>query len=169
MFLSLIQPKLFANYLKIFRSFSYVLDFILLQKALPESLASSALVFCSLCQVHSCHPGSSFTIINPGVLCASLLYRCSHSPWTPFFLTYCLVLEEHFLQQLPKQVCPGGQYEKTFHCPPLLSLVIWLEIISFTTLNPLFRHIPEPNMAFEKTKTIPISDYNLLPTSCPSL
>lgn len=114
------------------------------------------------------HPGSSFTI-GPRLLCALLLCPCPHSPWTPFFLTYRLVLEEHFCRQLPKKLCPGDQYEKTFYSQPLHSLVIWLEIISSTTLNPLFHHTPEPNIAFKKTKTLPVSDYNLLSTSCPSL
>lgn len=65
----------------------------------------------------SCHPGTSFSTA-PRVLWAPLPCQGSAHP-TPVSLIYCFVMEEHFLQQLPKEVYPGGQYMETFHNRPL--------------------------------------------------
>lgn len=77
--------------LKIFRClfclfvFFFFFDFILLQKALPEPLACSLLLFYSLHLVHSCHPGIFLHHQPRGSPCFTTV---SLLPWplTPFFL-----------------------------------------------------------------------------------
>ena len=73
--------------LKMFRClfFVFFLNFILLQKALPEPLACSLLLFYSLLLVHSCHPGIFLHHQPRGSPCFTTV---SLLPWplTPFFL-----------------------------------------------------------------------------------
>lgn len=47
-------------------------------------------------------------------------------------------------------------------------LVMWLEIIPFTTLHALFHYIPVPSVAFGKAKAFLIPDHDLFPHPAPA-
>ena len=64
---------------------------------------------------------SSWDLPSPSAQVFSMYHFCVTAPVTSasFFLFCCLVLEGYFLQQLPEEVCPGGQYVEYLHSQPL--------------------------------------------------
>lgn len=117
MFLLLIQPKLFGNYPKFFLRYwdaSVTFSTSSSYRMLSQSLWP-VLVWCFTFSVwcSAVVPGSSFPVY-PMIFCPVLSLSQA-----PSFLLYWLILEEHFLQQLLKEVYSGDQYVNAFHSQPL--------------------------------------------------